>query len=341
MTRNLNEQYPDHRRDILKILLSITIVAGSIYSFINFTRGVWLLGGLEFSYVCLSVWIFRIIGKTTHLTQWIVAYLLPLLCLITYAIYLPSTSDTLFSWILITPVVLYLLLGSKLGLWFSVIFVTINIIVYQLRFFTGEWTSLGNAGIYNILISSIALTTFAHLYERNREITEARLMALAGTDQLTGLPNRMRLLDDFNYVRAGIERTKSSLAVAMIDLDHFKLINDNHGHDTGDQALLHTADLIRNNTREVDLMARLGGEEFTLVMPDASAEDAKTIVDRLRETFMATPMHTEEGPITITFSAGIAEYWVDGRDLETLIRNADRRLYHAKNHGRNQVVARD
>jgi len=321
----------------MKVLLWITMIAASIYGVINYTRGVWLLGSLEFGYAAFSFGIYRIIDSTYRLQRWILAYLTPLLLLITYALYLPNTSDTLFSWILITPVILYLLLGSRLGMWFSIAFVTINIIVYQLRFYTGDFNSLQNAGIYNVLISSITITVFAHLYERNREKTEARLIALAGTDPLTGLPNRMKLTDDFDYVRAQADRADTPVAVAMVDLDRFKGINDRYGHGVGDRALVHAADIIRNNTREVDLLARLGGEEFTLVMPKASAGEGREIVDRLRQTFLETPMPVGDDAVTLTFSAGISAYNADGTDLETLIMVADRRLYVAKNSGRNRV----
>ncbi|GGX74243.1 hypothetical protein GCM10007392_47020 [Saccharospirillum salsuginis] len=321
----------------MKVLLWITMIAATVYGVINFTRGVWVLGSLEFAYAAFSFVIYRIIDSTPRVQRWILAYLVPLLLLITYALYLPNTSDTMFSWILITPVILYLLLGSRVGKWFSIAFVTINIIVYQLRFFTGDYTSLHNAGIYNVLISSITITVFAHLYERNREKTEARLIELAGTDPLTGLPNRMKLTDDFDYVRAQADRRDSPVAVAMIDLDHFKGINDRYGHGVGDRALVHAAEIIRNGTREVDLNARLGGEEFTLVMPNASAGEGKEIVDRLRQTFLDTPMPVGNNTVTLTFSAGISEYNVDGVDLETLIMVADRRLYIAKNSGRNRV----
>lgn len=340
MTHYLH-QSQQHRRDIMKVLLLITIIAGGIYAFINFTRGGWLLGSFELGLVGLCFVIYKVIGTTANVRAWILVYLSPLLVLITYALYVPTTSDTMFTWILITPVVLYLLLGSRLGVWFSIVFVTINIVVYQLRFFTGDLTSLHNAGIYNILISSITITIFAHLYERNREKTEAKLIELAGTDQLTGLANRMKLMSDFQYVRANADRLKSPMTVAMIDLDHFKHINDNHGHSIGDQALLHVADIIRENTREVDLTARLGGEEFTVVMPNASSDEGSHIVDRLRQVVMETPLLVDGQAITITFSAGISEYRVDGDDFGSLITSADRRLYMAKESGRNQVVMND
>lgn len=332
---------PQHRRDIMKVLLWITMVAGGIYASINFTRGVWLLGVLELCYVAFAVAIYRVIDTTEHVQRWILAYMFPLFFLVTYAIFLPNTSDTLFTWILIIPVLSYLLLGSRLGLWFSIFFVVITTIAYQLRFFSGEFSSLHSAGIYNIALSSIAITVFAHLYERNREITEAKLLNLAGTDQLTRLPNRLRLVEDFHYARASADRADAPLCLAIIDLDHFKIINDTHGHDIGDRALVHVADMLRNRTREVDLAARLGGEEFLLVMPGSSAEEGRSIVDRLRKDFLEAPLKVGNQSMVVTFSAGIAEYGVDGGDFESLVMKADQRLYLAKNSGRNKVVAND
>ncbi|MEJ2045728.1 MAG: GGDEF domain-containing protein [Reinekea sp.] len=340
MTRYLH-QSQQHRRAIMRLLLAITTVAACFYSIINFNRGVLALAVGELFYALFSVMMYRIVTVASDIRYWILFYVIPLMFLISYALYLPTTSNTLFTWIMITPVVLYLLLGTRLGMRLSIVFVSLNIVIYYRRFFSGELFSLEDAGIYNIIISSVAITVFAHIYERNRELTETRLIELAGTDALTRLPNRMKLFDEFRLLKATADRTGQPIAISMIDLDHFKDINDKYGHSVGDRALKHAAGIISTYTREVDLTARLGGEEFILVMPDSSAEEGKQIVDRLRDLFMNKPIVVNDKSVVLTFSAGVSQYGADGYDLETLIKIADHRLYSAKNQGRNRVIFSD
>jgi diguanylate cyclase (GGDEF)-like protein len=125
----------------------------------------------------------------------------------------------------------------------------------------------------------------------------------------------------------------------MLDIDHFKALNDSCGHPAGDLALRAVADALRETGRASDLVARYGGEEFALVMPETDEAGAVVIAERIRERVAALRFDTEKGPLSVTLSLGIATFPDEGTAKPVLVERADACLYHAKRHGRNQTVA--
>ncbi len=158
-------------------------------------------------------------------------------------------------------------------------------------------------------------------------------------DPLTSLYNR-RYLEDFLFKQLHqAERTKVPLCLLMLDLDHFKKLNDTYGHDAGDAALKEFGKILQNDIRVSDIASRYGGEEFIIVLYDADAAAAKSRANSIREAFsMAQIRYGAQviGPLSV--SIGISQFPSDGQTLQTLVESADRALYCAKNNGRNQVV---
>lgn len=154
-------------------------------------------------------------------------------------------------------------------------------------------------------------------------------------DALTGLLNRRALLDN------PAEIAPAGTAVVMMDLDYFKSINDRFGHHSGDRILKVFAELIRENVRTNDLAARLGGEEFCVIMPDSTSASAAAVADRIRSQIEATVIQTARGPIRSTVSAGIAVGSNGPETLQSLLNKADAALYEAKASGRNRVQISD
>ena len=161
-----------------------------------------------------------------------------------------------------------------------------------------------------------------------------RTQKQASTDSLTGLPNR-RSLEEFV---SNLARTRVDYALAMVDLDHFKTLNDTHGHHAGDRALVTFAEVLRKVLRRGDFAARWGGEEFTLVMPAATATPVVLVMDRLREELASTLRAA--GTAVFTLSAGIADTTMT-REFDQLVRIADEALYLSKDGGRNRVTVGD
>jgi diguanylate cyclase (GGDEF)-like protein len=169
-----------------------------------------------------------------------------------------------------------------------------------------------------------------------------KLVDLSGTDGLTGLPNRTWLLHRFPSMLDAARGHGGSLSVCLIDLDYFKRINDELGHLAGDRALRHAVNVLREQMEDGDWLARLGGEEFALLLPLPIGR-AWERLESMRRTVASQPFLPEHGaqPMRLTFSAGIASWPQDGADLSQLLRRADLRLRHAKQDGRNRVLARD
>ncbi|QDA57869.1 GGDEF domain-containing protein [Thermomonas aquatica] len=169
-----------------------------------------------------------------------------------------------------------------------------------------------------------------------------RLVDMSGTDGLTGLPNRTWLVHHFPTMLDATRGQGGSLSVCLIDLDYFKRINDEVGHLAGDRALRHVVDALNQKMEDGDWLARLGGEEFALLLPRPIGR-AWERLETMRRAVASQPFSPEHGaePMRLTFSAGIASWPQDGADLSQLLRRADLRLRHAKQEGRNRVLARD
>lgn len=169
------------------------------------------------------------------------------------------------------------------------------------------------------------------------DVENARLRKTSVTDQLTGAYNREFLQQRLPAEIAHARQQGRPLAVAMIDVDHFKAVNDRHGHDTGDRVLAEVSVRLRGAIRRHDLLVRYGGEEFLVVLPDADLQRAREVGERMRQTLQSSPIRVDDGrSIEVRISVGVTEL-VDGDDAGTIMRRADTALYSAKGRGRNRV----
>jgi diguanylate cyclase (GGDEF)-like protein len=167
-----------------------------------------------------------------------------------------------------------------------------------------------------------------------------RINTMATTDGLTGLNNRRHFFElaDREFVR--YKRYGAPLSVFMIDIDHFKRINDVYGHATGDQVLRHLARKLMELVRNSDVVGRYGGEEFVAILPETRLETAAEIAERVRETIENDAVHTEAGDIKYTLSIGVGAFTQDVQTVDAVLDAADKGLYEAKAAGRNRVVVR-
>ncbi|MBF0460032.1 MAG: diguanylate cyclase [Magnetococcales bacterium] len=180
----------------------------------------------------------------------------------------------------------------------------------------------------DILVGSAAL--FRDITEEKQ--LEKQLRTLSNTDALTGLHNRRRLDEIINDEFSRAKRYQQDMAVLMLDVDHFKRFNDEHGHDQGDRVLQAVADVIQSSCRDVDFPCRYGGEEFCLILPSTSLEGAKRMAERLRSGVEQMAVNG----LQVTISVGVAIYPLVGPDPEALQKAADAALYLAKRTGRNR-----
>jgi diguanylate cyclase (GGDEF)-like protein len=170
---------------------------------------------------------------------------------------------------------------------------------------------------------------------------EAALTRMAFADPLTELPNRRAALQRFQEEQARARRQQRSLALLVMDLDHFKRVNDSYGHHVGDAVLRHVAQVLSREKRSGDFLARIGGEEFVLLLQIDHPEEALEAADRLRILLAATHCVFEGVQHQVTFSGGLAIFDADGADWNQLFACADQRAYAAKQAGRNRVIGAD
>ncbi|NMG46400.1 diguanylate cyclase [Aromatoleum toluvorans] len=176
----------------------------------------------------------------------------------------------------------------------------------------------------------------ARMTELQQQLDEAsRLMR---HDQLTGVLNRRGLAEAFEKEAARARRHGGTLSLALLDLDNFKQLNDNFGHRTGDEALVHLATIIRKSLRPQDTLSRHGGEEFILLYPDTTLDQAQAALIRLQRELTRNFFLSHESKLLITFSAGVTE-WTPADTMDTAIQRADEAMYAAKQAGKNKVIA--
>lgn len=197
----------------------------------------------------------------------------------------------------------------------------------KLRWFLGRVTPLdGHAG-----------AVISHLDITDRKLLELELARLASTDPLTDLPNRRHFVNVANLEVERFRRFSVPGTVIMIDVDHFKQVNDTYGHASGDEVLRSACQSLRQSLREIDLLARLGGEEFVVLLPGTSAEGGLVVAEKLRASLCHATVASGRDEIKITASFGVTQIKSDDRSIEVVLDRANSALYDAKRSGRNCV----
>lgn len=207
---------------------------------------------------------------------------------------------------------------------------------------------LGAADVLSRPVDSEELAARARTQIRRKRYTDFlrhkldSSLEMAVTDALTGLHNRRYMTSQLQALVGRASHGGASVAVLVMDIDHFKAVNDGFGHDAGDEVLVEFAVRLATNVRAVDLPCRMGGEEFVVVMPGASLEAAESVAERIRRDVAAAPFRVLGGKeqLTVTISIGVAATTGQGDTPESLLKRADEGVYEAKAKGRNLVIAK-
>ena len=199
-----------------------------------------------------------------------------------------------------------------------------------------EFTTLFSATPLHLMGEDVFFVTFSDISERKE--MELALEKAATTDYLTGTLNRRAFTERASAERYRANRNQKPVSLLMLDIDHFKKINDTYGHDVGDDALKELVRVISASLREYDAFGRLGGEEFALLLPETDLNGAKILAERVRIAVQDNEMVLEDGRgLTMTVSGGLSA-WEEGVLFDDVLKKADMALYDAKNSGRNRIA---
>ncbi|UPQ89114.1 GGDEF domain-containing protein [Vibrio sinaloensis] len=270
-------------------------------------------------------------GSTPKLTVTLYVYSLITATCLTTAI-LPIEFGVMI-WTCLFPVVFYLLLGRRFGFLATLFGFCLQVVIITNKVSATELFHYSPL-VSNFTLTFIAVWITAHVIEVKRRISESSLGQLASRDALTGVYNRHALMHNFESYRS--ESRKLPLSLLVLDLDYFKAVNDQHGHDVGDKVLVQAAALIDALSDE-HLVYRIGGEEFCVALHNCTVERAKEKAEQIRYAIEHNNFNDSDEPISLTTSIGV--YQCDHyANLESVLKEADKELYRAKQNGRNQVM---
>ena len=324
--------------------MSITLVLG-IKAVFNeqLTLGIVLLSSATLFGLCKGVLLHSKL-KNNH----IIAPTLLVLCLLSLMLYLVifgGVAGTGPLWIFVLPPVAMFFAGVFWGVITVGLFIALCAVIL---FTPGDAlliASYTHEFKVRLLLSFATVTFLSAFYEHSRQTSfiiirdiSEKFERQALYDALTNLPNRRGIQKFIDHEINRAKRQQEQLTLILCDIDRFKQVNDNYGHDGGDIALKHVADLFKEVIREQDGVARWGGEEFLFVLPTTNESNGVVLAEKIRETLQATPVQIKNTSLTVTASFGVAQIHLEN-GLNNALSLADKALYRAKEKGRNKVLS--
>lgn len=327
----------EYRRSAFRFTLIVIAVAATVFTLFNWSIGLKSYALIELLLVMLSLGILSLLRKTQYLHNWTLLFLFLFYCVILLGISFANFRSGLFAWIFVFPILSYLLLGRRSGLGVTFCSVSLGLGILAWRLWLND-PNIHLVAMANYGLCVAAIWGVAHVYESKREEVVDRLQNMAAKDPLTGLYNRLHLESVFEQITQRESAPDASLFMLLIDLDHFKSVNDTYGHEVGDKVLVLVAELINQTIGEDDWGFRIGGEEFCLLLADTNQASAHDVAQRLQQAIEACEVRVGEDKVSTTVSIGIAQWPESGSMIQGLYRSADRCLYRAKEQGRNCIV---
>ncbi len=319
------------RNNVLKWMSFCLGGLAAIFAFFNIFYNEFLILGVLESFFSVFCFYTYFCTQKCYAKLWQSIVLCFSLCLlVAVGTYLGDIRNLLFVWSCALPILFYLLLGKQFGLFFSLGFASIEFtILWQTEIF-GLLNKLNF--ISNFIFTYLSIWAVSHIFENSRAEYGRRLENLALLDPLTGIGNRLAMTHYFEVELIN----KDGLFILMLDLDYFKKINDEYGHEMGDRILVAVSRFFRQCNNK-GYVFRIGGEEFAIFLPKSDPQTAFEFAENLREG-LATMIHNiDDHAFNLTISIGVACY-MPNQTLKNFIKRADDALYQAKQQGRNRVV---
>ena len=242
-------------------------------------------------------------------------------------------------WFYLLVFVAYMLKGTSGGMLFTIASIAVIITAHFFLELELSQTAI-NSSILGLLIGSFLSHIYTKKisdYENSLQEKNRALGILASRDDLTGIMNRRIFKKVSERYFETVQRDKSDLTLLLLDLDHFKKVNDTYGHQAGDQLLIHFVEVVGPLLRKSDILARVGGEEFAVLLFKTDAEGAFTLAEKIRKVVESMTIKCQEQDIYITTSIGVAQNIITDKTFDEIYARSDKALYKAKEQGRNQV----
>lgn len=298
---------------------------------------------LGFALLTVACYLYQRLSGNRQATNIILVILLGALCL--FLLYTGGIGGTGPLWYFVFPLFALFVLRLWAGLMAVILLLAVTVFLFwhPVAGFHPAQYSADFRERFLAVYTAVSLMAFFYAFTRASSELELSNLAIAmhemaNTDVLTRLPNRRRMLDVLYQEVGRTRRGHGVFSLIMMDLDHFKSLNDRHGHDCGDAVLRALPAIAHGQLRTQDVFARWGGEEFLVLLPGTALDGATQVGERLRAAVAANPVQFEGRELKVTASFGVAEFRPDD-DLDACIGHADSNLYLAKSGGRNRVVA--
>lgn len=339
LLRHLSTEDNARRAVVLRVLLVLTVLFGLMFVPINLLQGRWPLALAEIVMMAYAVLIHRLLARGLSVRRAIWAYLLPFLAVFVFAL-ATAANPSVFVWTLLIPLVSHRLLGLRDGSIVGLVSLALASGLLFARFkFSPSVAYWGEMA--DVLACAAALFAISLAHEAEIRRAEHQLRQRADLDGLTHLASRARFRELFDQARRIAQQGEAGaprrVSMILMDLDHFKSINDRYGHGIGDIVLKAVSMRLLNQCREADLLGRVGGEELAMLLFDLDHEEALRQAERLRQTVSDTPVAAGDHAVSITLSLGVASCSLAEHSFEEIFAEADARLYQAKHDGRNRT----
>ncbi|MCQ8876827.1 GGDEF domain-containing protein [Pseudoalteromonas shioyasakiensis] len=292
------------------------------------------------SLLFISPWFIK---RHDYVGAWIVLYTLYSLML--FLVFTGGSHGTGPIWIYIVSPVTFFIRGLRKGVVDISLFILAVIFTFVFAGCFDGYVYDSEQLLLRIVLSFIIVALLSGLYEYFRESYSQKLIqlaknneVLATTDPLTNLPNRRYTVERLYDEKSLSDKSNTSLSIMIFDVDDFKKINDQFGHQVGDCALIHLADTFRRFATENDIFCRWGGEEFLCVLPQTKADDAIVLAKQIQQDLLTHPVSINEQSFTLFVSVGVTEI-SQGDSIDSAIKQADESLYLAKTSGKNKVCS--
>ena len=289
---------------------------------------------------CVCVVVFRYLGLFRSESRWKLAVeTWVMIVFITWVLYHSGGLESpLLNLYLLTIIISALTLGTLSTLLEVALIAACYLFLWYASSMESPVASNGNvAGFVTRLAPMLLVAYITTMLAADMRSAMTRIKEVSETDELTGIHNVRAFTALANHYHKQSVRYRQPYSIAMVDSDSLKGINDNFGHETGNQLLKLTVTCIQQGLRETDVLARYGGDEFVLMLPQTGTDGAFEVAERIRKTIASTPLNAQGSKMSTTVSAGVATFPDHGRDLATIMNCADQALYVSKKGGRNRT----